>query len=155
MTIPRVLLALSILVLGLMMWGLHKDIHNASTDLVQQNESLKQHVSEVVSGRKVQPRQGTVLRDSRWPRRVGALLDSKQGGCTDAPNRLGDLGAVQREAGNQASSPLRQSSLRADLRLFDRLVALQDGFNFPLLSYQSVVEPHTAVRDATDRVQLV
>ena len=47
MTIPRVLLALAILVLGMMMWGLHKDIHNASTDLVQQNESLKQHVSEV------------------------------------------------------------------------------------------------------------
>lgn len=36
MTIPRVLLALAILVLGLMIWGLHKDIYGIKLLLTQQ-----------------------------------------------------------------------------------------------------------------------
>lgn len=36
MTIPRVLLALAILVLGMMIWGLHKDIYGIKLMLTQQ-----------------------------------------------------------------------------------------------------------------------
>jgi len=47
MTIPRVLLALAILVLGLMIWGVHKDIYGIKMALSQQGATVAQRIDAV------------------------------------------------------------------------------------------------------------
>lgn len=47
MTIPRVLLAAAILVLGFMIWGLHKDAYGINQAVLAQSSEMKTHITEV------------------------------------------------------------------------------------------------------------
>jgi len=47
MTIPRVLLALALMVLGMMIWGVHKDIYGIKLALSQQGATVAQRIDAV------------------------------------------------------------------------------------------------------------
>lgn len=47
MTIPRVLLALALLVIGGMLWGLHKDIYSIKEGLTSQGATVAQRIDAV------------------------------------------------------------------------------------------------------------
>jgi len=47
MTIPRVLLALALMVLGMMIWGVHKDIYGIKLALGQQGATVTQRIDAV------------------------------------------------------------------------------------------------------------
>jgi len=47
MTIPRVLLALALLVMGGMLWGLHKDIYGIKEGLVTQGATVAERINAV------------------------------------------------------------------------------------------------------------